>query len=165
MYILINKWFLIVETTYILTVFFEYLSTITAIRNADSYARQVGNKLTSDVIKKGIKFGFIMEGLVGAILSGGLTAFIIAEAGTFTSFEYVVFYFVGLFISLFIRNYIYSWVTNAYSDRQVKRMKNAQAKIIKEAQKDVANGTLSPEQLEHLMDLTSGKARDNQWRK
>lgn len=165
MSILINKWFLIVEITYILTVFFEYLSTITAIRNADSYARQVGNELTSDVIKKGIKFGFIMEGLVGAILSGGLTAFIIDEAGTFTSFEYVVFYFVGLFISLFIRNYIYSWVTNAYSDRQVKRMKNAQAKIIKEAQKDVANGTLSPEQLEHLMDLTSGKARDNQWRK
>lgn len=163
--ILINKWFLIVEITYILTVFFEYLSTITAIRNADSYARQVGNELTSDVIKKGIKFGFIMEGLVGAILSGGLTSFIIAEKGTFTSFEYVVFYFMGLFISLFIRNYIYSWVTNAYSDRQVKRMKNAQAKIIKEAQKDVANGSLSPEQLEHLMDLTSGKARDNQWRK
>ena len=163
--ILINKWFLIVEITYILTVFFEYLSTITAVRNADSYARQVGNELTSDVIKKGIKFGFIMEGLVGAIFSGGLAAFIIAEQGNFTSFEYVVFYFMGLFISLFIRNYIYSWVTNAYSDRQVKRMKNAQAKIIKEAQKDVANGTLSPEQLEHLMDLTSGKARDNQWRK
>lgn len=163
--ILINKWFLIVEITYILTVFFEYLSTITAVRNADSYARQVGNELTSDVIKKGIKFGFIMEGLVGAILSGGLAAFIISEKGTFTSFEYVVFYFMGLFISLFIRNYIYSWVTNAYSDRQVKRMKNAQAKIIKEAQKDVANGSLSPEQLEHLMDLTSGKARDNQWRK
>ena len=163
--ILINKWFLIVEITYILTVFFEYLSTITAIRNADSYARQVGNELTSDVIKKGIKFGFIMEGLVGAILSGGLVAFIIAEKGNFTSFEYVVFYFGGLVISLFIRNYIYSWITNAYSDRQVKRMKNAQAKIIKEAQKDVANGTLSSEQLEHLMDLTSGKARDSQWRK
>ena len=165
MSILSNKWFLIVEITYILTVLFEYLSTITAIRNADSYARQVGNELTSDVIKKGIKFGFIMEGLVGAILSGGLVAFIIAENGNFTSFEYVVFYFGGLVISLFIRNYIYSWITNAYSDRQVKRMKNAQAKIIKEAQKDVANGALSPEQLEHLMDLTSGKARDSQWRK
>ena len=165
MSILSNKWFLIVEITYILTVLFEYLSTITAIRNADSYARQVGNELTSAVIKKGIKFGFIMEGLVGAILSGGLVAFIIAENGNFTSFEYVVFYFGGLVISLFIRNYIYSWITNAYSDRQVKRMKNAQAKIIKEAQKDVANGALSPEQLEHLMDLTSGKARDSQWRK
>ena len=165
MSILSNKWFLIVEITYILTVLFEYLSTITAIRNADSYARQVGNELTSDVIKKGIKFGFIMEGLVGALLSGGLVAFIIAENGNFTSFEYVVFYFGGLVISLFIRNYIYSWITNAYSDRQVKRMKNAQAKIIKEAQKDVANGALSPEQLEHLMDLTSGKARDSQWRK
>lgn len=163
--VLTNKWFLIVELTYVLTVFFEYVSTMTAIRNADRYAREVGNELTSDVIKGGVKFGFLAEGLIGAVLSGLLVAFIIQEQGTFTSFEYVVFYFIGLLISLIIRNYLYSWVTNAYSDHRVKKMKNAQAKIIKEAQDDVAKGAMSPEQLEKLMDSTSGKARDKSWRK
>lgn len=153
MSILINKWFLIVEITYFVTIFFEYESTRVAIRNAEKYAKSIGNATATETTKYGLTLGYFLEWLFGALFIGILSWFIISEQGTFNNLEYLIFYTVGLIILFIGRNFIYGWIVNKYTDHKIRKAQASQINLIKQAQHNVENGTMRPDELERMMDI------------
>lgn len=89
----------------------------------------------------------------GALFIGILSWFIISEQGTFNNLEYLIFYTVGLIILFIGRNFIYGWIVNKYTDHKIRKAQASQINLIKQAQHNVENGTMRPDELERMMDI------------
>ena len=159
MKVLGDQIFWLLQLTYFVTIFFEYESTRVAIRNAEKYAKSIGNATATETTKYGLTLGYFLEWLFGALFIGILSWFIISEQGTFNNIEYLVFYTIGLILLFIGRNFIYGWIVNKYTDHKIRKAQSSQIDLIKRAQQDVENGTMRPDELERLMSIYN---QDNQ---